>query len=75
MQLTAYQRNRLTNELLESIAYYMVIIDVKLNVVNNPGFIKGGEMKKNILLIVISGAISIAASIAKEAAKKAINAR
>jgi len=53
----------------------MVIIDVKLNVVNNPGFIKGGEMRKNILLIVISGAISIAATIAKEAAKKAINAR
>ena len=59
----------------QSIAYYMVIIDVKLNVVNNPGFIKGGEMRKNILLIVISGAISIAATIAKEAAKKAINAR
>ena len=61
--------------MLEYIAYNIVIIDVKLNAVNNPGFIKGGKMKKNILLIVISGAISIAAAIAKEAAKKAINAR
>ena len=74
MQLTAYQRNRNLNELLESIAYYIVIIDVRLSVVNTPGIIKGGKMKKNILLIVISGVISIAA-IAKEAAKKAINAR
>jgi hypothetical protein len=32
-------------------------------------------MKKSILLIVINGAISIAATIAKEAAKKTINAR
>lgn len=32
-------------------------------------------MKKSILLIVISGAISIAAAITKEAAKKAIVAR
>jgi len=75
MQLTAYQRNRNLNELLESIAYYIVIIDVRLSVVNTPGIIKGGKMKKNILLIVISGVISIAATIAKEAAKKAINAR
>jgi hypothetical protein len=75
MQLTAYQRNRYLNELLESIAYYIVIIDVRLSVVNSPGIIKGGKMKKSILQIVISGAISIAAAIAKEAAKKAINAK
>jgi len=61
--------------LLESIAYYIVIIDVRLSVVNSPGIIKGGKMKKSILQIVISGAISIAAAIAKEAAKKAINAK